>query len=153
MTTYNGNLATFNAHKAAYNSAVAAYSKAVSNRWTLLSAVQGAIWQVVSDADVTSTNHDMTFDLLVDNLSGDSQSDFFLDPYGESYGPEGHAITLITPVQRYIIKNGRQTAVPLTQSFVFANVPEPATWVMMIGGIGMAGAMVRRQRRREATAA
>jgi hypothetical protein len=35
---------------------------------------------------------------------------------------------------------------------VLAPVPEPSTWLLMIGGLGMLGAMLRR-RRREALAA
>lgn len=39
-----------------------------------------------------------------------------------------------------------------TQGFVTGGVPEPAAWTLMIGGFGMAGAMLRRRRRTAAAA-
>ena len=35
---------------------------------------------------------------------------------------------------------------PQRQNMVIGEVPEPATWALMIGGFGMAGAMLRRRR-------
>jgi len=32
------------------------------------------------------------------------------------------------------------------QGFVLGSVPEPSTWALMIGGFGLAGAMLRRRR-------
>jgi hypothetical protein len=142
---YNTALAIYNADKAAHDTAVANYNTAVNARYTLLSAVQSAIWQVVSDRNVTSTNHDHSFDNLVDDLSGDNLTNYFTG----GYGPEGSDFTLITPVQLYGGRNGT-TPLALTQSFAIAGggaVPEPAAWALMIAGFGMAGAMLRRSRR------
>jgi hypothetical protein len=141
---YNTAKAAYNARKTANTQAVAAYNAAVSARFTRLSAVQGAIWQVASNRNVTSTNHDAAFDLLVDNLSGDHLTDFFFNGYGDG----DYGFTLITPTQLYGGKYGK-TPLALTQSFVFATgaVPEPGTWALLILGFGGAGAMLRRQRR------
>jgi hypothetical protein len=139
-SAYNAALAIYNAAKTAHTNAVNAYNAAVSDRFTRLSAVQGAIWQVSSNRDVTSVNGDAAFDLLVDNLSGANLTDYFV-------GGDGHlrsGIQLITPVQKFGGRNGL-TPLALTQSFVFA-VPEPGTWALMILGFGMAGATLRRRR-------
>lgn len=146
-TAYNNAKAAYNSAKSAHNTAVAAYNSAVSLRNTRLSAVQGAIWQVASNRNVSS--NDGAFDLLVDNLSGANMTDFFTGVSTRDYG-----IQLITPVQQYGGRNGR-TPLALTQSFVFATgaVPEPSTWALLILGFGGAGAMLRRQRRAMALAA
>lgn len=146
-TAYNNAKAAYNSAKSAHNTAVAAYNSAVSLRNTRLSAVQGAIWQVASNRNVSS--NDGAFDLLVDNLSGEHLTDYFTGVSTRDYG-----IQLITPVQQYGGRNGR-TPLALTQSFVFATgaVPEPSTWALLILGFGGAGAMLRRQRRAMALAA
>ncbi|MBL8771529.1 MAG: PEP-CTERM sorting domain-containing protein [Phenylobacterium sp.] len=137
---YNAALAAYNAAKAAHTAATNAYNAAVSTRFTRLSAVQGAIWQVVSNRNVTSVNGDAAFDLLVDQLSSDNLTDYLT-----GVGHVRQGFQLITPVQQFGGRNGR-TPLPLTQSFVIA-VPEPTTWVMMILGFGMAGAAIRGRRR------
>jgi hypothetical protein len=142
---FNAALAAYNAAKTAHTNATTAYNTAVANRYTRLSAIQGAIWQVSSNRDVTSVNADAAFDLLVDNLSGDHLTDYFTGGYGHVR----QGIQLITPVQQFGGRNGR-TPLVLTQSFVFA-VPEPGTWALMIVGFGLTGATLRR--RRLATAA
>lgn len=146
-TAFNNAKAAYNSAKSAHNTAVAAYNSAVSLRNTRLSAVQGAIWQVASNRNVSS--NDGAFDLLVDNLSGEHLTDYFTGVSTRDYG-----IQLITPVQQYGGRNGR-TPLALTQSFVFATgaVPEPSTWALLIMGFGGAGAMLRRQRRAMALAA
>lgn len=138
---YNAAKAAWNAAKAVHTALVSAYNLAVSNRFTRLSAVQAAIWQVMSNRDVTSTNGDAAFDLLVDNLSGDHLTDSFVGGYGN----QGHEVTLITPVVQYGGKNGK-TLITATQSFVFADVPEPAAWLTMILGFAGTGALLRRRR-------
>lgn len=147
LALYNAALATYNGAKAAHTAKVTAYNTAVITRYTRLSAVQAAIWQVASNRNVTSVTPDAAFDLLVDNLSGPSLTSFFAG----GYGPQGHNYTLLTPVQQFGGKNGK-TKLPLTQSFVSAAIPEPATWTMMILGFGGAGAMLRRSRRTVACA-
>lgn len=137
---YNAALASYNAAKGSYDTQLAAYNAAVAARNTTLSAVQGAIWQVVSNRDVTSVKSDAVFDKLVDDLSGDNLTNFFAGNYAQ-----GMAYKLITPVQQYGGKNGT-TPLSLTQSFAFAEAPEPGTWLLMISGFGLAGAALRRQR-------
>jgi len=148
-TAYNNAKKAYDTRKAAYNTAVATYNTAVNDRYMRLAAVQSAIWQVASNRNVTSLNHDTVFDTLVDNLSGSHLTDYFAGVTGRDYG-----ITLITPVQQYGGKYGK-TPLALTQSFVFATgaVPEPSTWALLILGFGGAGAMLRRQRKLAAVAA
>lgn len=136
---FNAATATYNSALSAHNTAVALYNIRVSTRNTRLSAVQGAIWQVMSNRNVFS--NDATFDLLVDNLSGNHLTNYFAG----GYGPQGHAITILNPVQLFGGRNGT-TPLALTQSFAVAAVPEPATWAMMIIGFGAAGAVLRRRR-------
>lgn len=147
---YNAAKSGYDARKSAYNQALAQYNAAVDARYMRLAAVQSAIWQVASNRDVTSTNHDATFDQLVDNLSGAHLTNYFFGGDG-SYD---YGITLITPVQQYGGKYGK-TPLALTQSFVFATgaVPEPSTWALLILGFGGAGAMLRRQRKLAAVSA
>jgi len=149
-TAYNNAKAAYNARKAAATQAVADYNAAVAARYTRLSAVQGAIWQVASNRNVTSTNHDAAFDLLVDNLSGANLTDYFYNGLGDG----DFGFTLITPVQQYGGKYGK-TPLSLTQSFVFATgaVPEPTTWALMILGFGATGAALRHKRRASAALA
>jgi hypothetical protein len=108
-----------------------------------LGAVQGAIWEIVASRNVTlSTNSGYsgynagvtaaTFDTLVDNLAGANYLNYIT-----GYGGQGAGVTLITPTT--YPRSG-------TQAFLYANAPEPGTWVMMIGGFGLAGAMLRRRR-------
>lgn len=136
---YAAALGVYNTAKAAYNAQVTAYNARVSDRYMRLAAVQSAIWQVTSNRNVYSNNGDAAFDALVDNLSGASLQNYFVG----GYGPQGHAYHLITPVQTY---DSRGRAKPLTQSFAVADVPEPATWGLMILGFGLAGATLRRRR-------
>ncbi|MEW5684431.1 MAG: PEPxxWA-CTERM sorting domain-containing protein [Pseudomonadota bacterium] len=137
---YNKAKSDYNAAKTAYNNAVSAFNAAKTKRNTLLSAVQGAIWQVVSNRNVYS--NDNAFDQLVDKLSAAPAANF-----DAGYTVRFAGIDLITPVQQYGGKYGK-TPLPLTQSFVFGTgaVPEPATWALMISGLGLAGAALRRRR-------
>ncbi|HVQ29526.1 MAG TPA: PEPxxWA-CTERM sorting domain-containing protein, partial [Vicinamibacteria bacterium] len=69
-----------------------------------------------------------------------------------AYSAGSRNYTLITPIQQYGGANGR-TPLALTQSFVFASAPEPMTWALMIGGLGLTGVVLRRQRRAGAAVA
>ena len=101
--------------------------------------MQSAIWQVASNLNVTSINHDTAFDLLVDNLSGSHPSNYF-----NSFSDGGYDYELITPVP---VRDSRGRLLAATQSFVFATgAPEPASWALMIGGFGLAGVALRRRR-------
>ena len=114
-------------------------------------AAQGAIWKLVSHNNVTlvtGNNADATyFNGLVTGLAGANYLNV-----ATGYGTLSSAVTFITPTI--------YPAAAGTQSFLFASptptttggVPEPGTWVMMIGGFGAAGAMLRRRRRAAAVA-
>lgn len=101
-------------------------------RWDELASVQGAIWQVVSGRDVTSANAGV--DAWINNLSGAGYQGFF----NAGYGAVRSNITFLTPTV-YPDKRG-------SQGMGMAAVPEPAAWLLMIGGFGAAGAMLRRRR-------
>ncbi|WP_337187651.1 PEPxxWA-CTERM sorting domain-containing protein [Phenylobacterium sp.] len=106
-------------------------------RYDELAAVQGAIWQVVSGLNVTSTN--ATLNTRIDNLAGLSYMSFFNTGYGHVHS----GIKFLTPFTDSRVYPDKK----LTQAFAIAAVPEPAAWVMMIGGFACAGAMLRRSRR------
>jgi hypothetical protein len=106
-------------------------------RWDQLAAVQGAIWEVVSGKNVTSSK--TSLNNLITNLSSANYRNHF----NASYGYVPTKITLWTPKAPYAYPHYKGP-----QAFAVGSVPEPATWVMMIGGFAFAGAMVRRSRRR-----
>lgn len=112
-------------------------------RWDELAAVQGAIWQVVSGRNVTHNNGFGALDMRV-NALGNALT--YNGAFNLDYGTVSSKFTLITP-----FKNGRNPKIyphrDLTQSFAISAAPEPATWALMIGGFGLAGAMLRRSRR------
>ena len=105
-----------------------------------LAGLQGAIWQVINPGySVTSGSG-----LVNGYISAYSGASYNYSLTG--YGPVGSAITFISETGKY----GTGAA---HQSFAFAAaVPEPATWAMMITGIGLTGALVRRSRRTLAAA-
>jgi len=72
---------------------------------------------------------------VIDELSGLTYANYIT-----GYGTIGDKTTFITPTN-YPNRSG-------TQSFLFAGmaVPEPASWAMMIGGMGLVGAVLRRRR-------
>ena len=113
-------------------------------RWNTLAAVQGAIWQVVSGRNVYSSNYSLN--VQIDRLAGSNYNAYF----NPTYGAVNRRITFLTP-----FKGSKQYPYSkLTQSFAITNaIPEPATWVMMIGGFAIAGGVLRRARRKGAVAA
>jgi len=107
-------------------------------RWDQLAAVQGAIWEVVSGKNVTSSK--ASLNNLITDLSGDDYKSHF----NASYGFVHSNLTLLTPKSPYEYPHYRGK-----QAFAIAAVPEPAAWVMMIGGFAFAGAMLRRSRQQQ----
>ena len=107
-----------------------------------VAAVQGAIWQIAAGETVTlasgwsqNAGVDATsFDTLVNGLS----SATYANDFGSKYGAIGDKTVFLTPLN-YPDATG-------TQSFLFA-VPEPATWLLMVVGIGLLGAQLRLRRR------
>ncbi len=94
-----------------------------------LTAVQGAIWSLeygVGGQRATSSN--ATVDAEIVHLLSITKDN------GKGYA------------------NGLLADPHAEQNMVTGLVPEPASWALMIGGFGMAGAMLRRQRRSAATA-
>lgn len=110
-------------------------------RWDELAVVQGAIWQVVSGRNVTSSNG--AINTRIDLLSGLNFESAFYD-----YGDVGSEIDFLTPYKA----GSHPKEYPnkkLTQAFAIAApgaVPEPMSWVLMIGGFAFAGAALRRRR-------
>jgi hypothetical protein len=98
-----------------------------------LAGLQGAIWQVInpgytvvsSTAGVNAYTAAFSAANYLDSLTG--------------YGPVRSNIGFITETGKY----GTNAA---HQSFAFASVPEPSTWIVMIAGFGMMGASLRRAR-------
>lgn len=122
-----------------------------SVRTNELAGVQGAIWKVVSGLTVTAVNNGFSTNNAVQariNALANSASYNSAFLYAES--TVNGEIKLLTP-----FKNGKYPKQyphkDLTQSFAIAAgpIPEPGTWVMMIGGFAFAGAMLRRSRQRQ----
>lgn len=125
-----------------YNDGVAS-----SLRYNELAAVQGAIWNVASGLTVTAVNNGTSTNNAVNlRLSALSNQNTYSSNFlykTTQYVSDN--FTLLTP-----FKGGSYPkAYPykgLTQSFAIAAVPEPGTWVMLIGGFAFTGAMLRRAR-------
>lgn len=99
-------------------------------------AIQAAIWNVEVPGSVSNFNSSLVAGYYAD-YSG-----------GPGVGP-GHYTNLTGPHDRvFTISNGGN------QSFVIGwpTVPEPTTWALMIGGFGLAGVALRRQRKAAAVA-
>jgi hypothetical protein len=115
-----------------------------------LAAVQGAIWKVVSGLTVTATgNGTTTNNLIQGRINALANANTYTNAFTYAEGPVYASIKLLTP-----FKNGKYPkSYPhkdLTQSFAIGDaVPEPGTWVMMIGGFAFAGAMLRRRRQQQ----
>jgi hypothetical protein len=109
-------------------------------RFNELAAIQGAIWQVASGLNVTSTNAGI--DARIDAYSGAGYASLF----NASYGAVSSAITFLAPVG-YPSMNGTQAfVIPDTTGGGVGVVPEPAAWALMIGGFAIMGGVLRRRR-------
>jgi PEP-CTERM motif len=107
----------------------AIYAAGGANYAETLTAVQGAIWSLEYGVDgQRATSSNATVDAEIVHLLG-SVSD-----NGKGYA------------------NGLLADPHAEQNMVTGLVPEPASWALMIGGFGMAGAMLRRRRSAAATA-
>lgn len=105
-----------------------------------LAGLQGAIWQVINPGySVTSSN--AAVNAFVTDYTGANYNSFLT-----GHGHVHSGITFITQTGQYGTKFARQ-------SFALAAIPEPGTWALMIGGFGLAGAALRRNRRLGAVAA
>ena len=108
---------------------------ATADRSNKLAGLQGAIWQVINGPAYTVVAWDSPVQSYLSDFSG---AGYLAHLTG--HGPVSRNITLITETGLY----GKLSA---RQSFAFA-VPEPGTWALMIAGFGLAGASLRRERRR-----
>ena len=108
---------------------------ATVDRSNKLAGLQGAIWQVINGPTYNVVAWDSPVQTYLNNFS----SAGYL-AHLSGHGSVSKNITMITETGLYGTLSARQ-------SFAFA-VPEPATWALMIGGFGLAGAMLRRDRRR-----
>lgn len=123
------------------------YASNQTYRINKLAAVQGAIWKVINPGlTIDATNNFVdgggtTIDTLIASLSGAN----YLAMINADVGGVSSKI--------HFLKESSTSANPYGksgshQAFAIAAVPEPATWVMMIGGFAVAGGMLRRSRQR-----
>jgi hypothetical protein len=118
-----------------------------TTRYNELAAVQGAIWKVVSGLNVTANSaynngQNSAINNRISALSNASYESAFL--YADGDGSA--RIKLLTPfTSGWYAKQYPHKALP--QSFAIAGpIPEPGTWVMMIGGFAFAGGAAWRRR-------
>ena len=116
-----------------YGNLVYAQAPAGADRTNKLAGLQGAIWKVINPTyNVTSGTAGVNT-----YITAYSGANYLNSLTG--YGPVGGDIDFITETGKY----GTNAA---HQSFALAAVPEPAAWALMIGGFGIAGALLRRRR-------
>lgn len=129
------------------------YSMANGNaRYNELAAVQGAIWKVVSRLTVTAVNNGTQNTAIQNRVNALANANTYDTAFIYAEDDVRARIKLLTPFKdgRYPKKYPHRE---LTQAFAIAGpVPEPATWIMMIGGFAVAGGMLRRSRAQAATA-
>ncbi len=113
-----------------------ALDASATNKQRVLSATQGAIWEIAAGVNVFKSG-DASYGNLVDAFKA---GDFGA---ANTYGAIATNFTLLTP-PGYPNASGAQSFA------IAAAVPEPRAWALMIGGFGVAGAMLRRQSRRTA---
>ena len=116
-----------------------------SDKLNRMSAVQGAIWKVVNPSyNVYSIWNSTAINTAVNSyINTYSSANYYasLTGYGQVHGKV-----------KFISETGKYGTNAAHQSFAIAEVPEPATWAIMILGFGLTGAMLRRSRKRMALA-
>lgn len=118
-------------------------------RYNELAAVQGAIWKVVSGLNVSTTNvsgNNGQNNAIQQRLNALANATNYQSAFIYAEGETRARIKLLTPFTtgKYAKQYPHKQ---LPQSFAIAGpVPEPATWIMMIGGFAVAGGMLRRSR-------
>jgi hypothetical protein len=117
-------------------------------RYDQLAAVQGAIWKVVSGKNVTASTGNNTVNANINSLilTFSDLNYRFNTTKAYQLGSVTTKVTFWTP--KATSKQSGYGSKNAYQAFAVGSVPEPATWVMMIGGFGFAGAMLRRSRQR-----
>ena len=115
-----------------------AHSGAMNNdKLNRLSALQGAIWKTINPTyNVAATNGNAGFNAAVTNYYNTYRGANYATNL-TGYGTVHSGITFISETGKY----GKNSA---HQSFAIAGVPEPGTWLVMILGFGLTGAMLRR---------
>ena len=98
-----------------------------------LSALQGAIWQVINPGYSVVSGVGAVDGYIADYSGANYASNL------TGYGPVRDHLTFITETGKYGTSRAHQ-------SFAFAGVPEPSMWMLMITGFGLTGATLRRAR-------
>lgn len=116
-----------------------------------LAAVQGAIWKVVSGKNVTAVSGSGYNSSNINNVNNliltfSNLNYRFNTSAAYQLGALTTKVTFLTP--KATNKQAGYGSKNAYQAFAIGSVPEPGTWVMMIGGFGFAGAMLRRSRHR-----
>jgi hypothetical protein len=101
----------------------------VTNGETFTAGHDDGLTLVIGGTTVISAPFGTSFVLTTSTYTGPTGNEPFQLVYGECCGPPGEL----------------ELNLPLT-----SNVPEPATWAMMLLGVGMAGAGLRMSRRKDA---
>ena len=116
-------------------------------RYNELAAVQGAIWKVVSRLNVTAVNNNGQNTAIQNRLNALASAANYESAFIYADDEVSSRIKLLTPFKQTRYGRKDYPHKDLTQSFAIAGpIPEPATWIMMIGGFAVAGGMLRRSR-------
>lgn len=122
-----------------YGTLVYAHGPNTTDTVNRLAALQGAIWQVINPGYTVT--------------SGTAAVNSYIAAYsGANYMANLTGYGLVHSDIHFITETGKYGVRVAHQSFAFADVPEPATWALMIGGFAIMGAALRRARRAPATA-
>ena len=108
------------------------FGSADANKINQLSAVQGAIWQVINPGYTVDARNN-----AVDTLVAQYMNPAFTSDQSATFD--------------MISQTGKYGSTQAKQAFAIAAVPEPSTWAMLILGFGAVGGAVRLGRRRRAS--